>query len=267
MENDMIKNEDKQVLRFERGLVSVIMPAWNAEKHIKESIESVLSQTYTNWELLIVDDCSTDGTADLVRSYQEADHRIRLIRRKKNGGPSRAWNSAFRCMHGQYVAFLDADDIWIPEKLEIQLGFMKENDYGFSFASYDWIDENGDSVGKIINVPKMQSYHDMLKNTVIGTLTVVIDRDKVPVDPVPKNVRLNDSALWLSIARKGFNAYGYSGILGHYRILQTSYSRNKFSAAKNLWDLYTDVLKIPFIPKCWYFGWYAINSVIRYYIS
>lgn len=255
-------------MKFEKGLVSVIMPAWNAEKYIGRSIESVQAQTYTNWELIIADDCSTDGTRELVRRYKKQDPRIRLICRKKNGGPSRAWNSAFRYMRGQYVAFLDSDDLWIPGKLQDQLEFMKKNDCGFSFGNYDWIDSSDQPLGKTIRVPGVQTYEDMLKNTVIGTLTVILDREKVPVEPVPGNVKLNDSALWLAIARNGHKAYGYNDhILGHYRILSDSYSRNKSSSAKNLWDLYKDELEIPFIPRCWYFGWYAVNSVIRYYMT
>ena len=260
----MVKNIQNP--EFEKGLVSVIMPAWNAEKYIGASIESVQAQSYTNWELIIVDDCSTDGTRELVRSYRDKDSRIRLICRKKNGGPSRAWNSAFSYMRGQYVAFLDSDDLWIPEKLQVQLQFMKEKECGFSFGSYDWIDGDNNPLGKVIQVPAVQSYKDMLKNTVIGTLTVILDRAIVPVEKIPGDAKLNDSALWLSIARKGYLAYGYNSILGHYRVLSNSYSRNKTSSAKNLWDLYKDELEIPFLPRCWYFGWYAFNSVVRYYI-
>lgn len=249
----------------DKDLVSVITPAYNASKYIGDTIKSVQAQTYENWEMIIVNDCSTDDTAEIAREFASADPRIHVYDQKKNGGPARAWNRAFKEMHGRYAAFLDADDLWIPEKLERQLAFMKKKKAGFSYASYDWIDESGAPLGNIIKIPPKQDYKQMLANSVIGALTVIIDRELVDIKPIPP-VQINDSMLWLSIAKRGVTAYGCSEILGHYRIVSSSFSRNKGSAAKGLWRLYRDQLKIPFIPRCWYFGRYALNSVKRYYL-
>ena len=247
-------------------LVSVITPAYNAERFLQETIQSVISQTYDQWEMIIVDDGSTDSTYSLAESWSGKDSRIRVIKCRENGGQARAWNIAIAAAKGRYLAFLDADDLWVENKLEEQLAFMKENNYGFTYTMYDWIDENSGSAGKIIDVPESQSYKDMLKNTAIGALTVVIDRSLVDVAEIPE-VHLNDSMMWLQIAREGVTAYGYDKVLAHYRIVTNSFSRNKKRSAVRLWNLYRDQLKIPFFRRAYYFTCYAFNSIKRYYLK
>jgi len=124
---------------YKEGLVSIITPAYNAEKYIQETIESVLSQSYANWEMIIVDDKSTDKTVNIIEEF--CDDRIKLVKLEKNGGTSNAWNNAFKYATGEYVAFLDSDDLWVSTKLEEQINFMKKNNYVFTFSSYDWIDK------------------------------------------------------------------------------------------------------------------------------
>lgn len=247
-------------------LVSVITPAYNAERFLQETIESVLSQTYENWEMIIVDDGSTDSTYSLAESWSGKDSRIRVIKCQKNGGQARAWNIAIAAAKGRYLAFLDADDLWEENKLEEQLAFMNENNYGFTYTMYDWIDENSEPAGKTIDVPGSQTYKDILKNTAIGALTVVIDRAVVNVAEIPE-VHLNDSMMWLQIAREGVTAYGYEKVLAHYRIVTNSFSRNKKRSAARLWNLYRDQLKIPFFRRAYYFTCYAFNSIKRYYLK
>jgi teichuronic acid biosynthesis glycosyltransferase TuaG len=247
-------------------LVSVITPAYNAERFLPDTIRSVLAQTYEKWEMIIVDDCSADDTLRVAREYSEADSRIRVTQSEKNGGPAHAWNLALREARGRYVAFLDADDLWEPVKLEEQLDFMNRNGYGFTYAMYDWIGENDEPLGKTIRIPDSQNYKDILKNTVIGALTVVLDRERVDVREIPE-VQINDSMMWLQIAREGAVAHGYQKILGHYRIVSTSFSRNKKSTAKGLWRLYRDQLEIPLLRRSWYFACYAWNSIKRYYLQ
>ncbi|MDO4614335.1 MAG: glycosyltransferase family 2 protein [Lachnospiraceae bacterium] len=248
---------------FTPGLVSIITPAYNAAAFLEETVRSAQAQTYTNWEMIIVDDCSTDSTVELVKRLQKDDPRIRLIRRKQNGGPARAWNTAFRVMRGQYAAFLDSDDLWTPEKLAHQLAFMESHHYGFTYGSYDWIDEHSEALDKTIRIPDHQNYRDMLMNSVIGALTVVIDRSIYEIPQIPP-AQINDSMLWLTLAKSGAEAYGLQEIIGHYRIASNSFSRNKGNAAKGLWVLYRDYLKLPLPKRVWYFSGYAVNALKRY---
>ena len=159
-------------------LISIITPSYNSEKYLKECIESVLNQTYSNWEMLIVDDASIDGSRSIIESYSSKESRIKTILLDENSGAAKARNIAIDRSEGRYIAFLDSDDIWVPEKLEIQLMFMKDNKYAFTFSSYDVITEDGLKVTSRILVPIKISYSQYLKNTIIGCLTVMIDKSK-----------------------------------------------------------------------------------------
>ena len=247
-------------------LVSIITPLYNGERFIAETIESVLSQTYKNWELIIINDCSTDNSLDIVNKYAYKDTRIKVINLKRNGGPVNAWNVAFDYIEGRYLSFLDSDDIWIPTKIEEQINFMKKNNIGFCFASYDWIDENSKSLNRTINVPQKMTYNDMLKNTNIGLLTVMLDLDLVHFEKLPIVKMAWDFLLWAKIMKTGVIAYGYNKVIAHYRIRSKSASRNKFKAAKGLWIIYKDYLKIPPLKRFFYFLNYILNSLKRYYL-
>ncbi|WP_028043334.1 glycosyltransferase family 2 protein [Candidatus Stoquefichus massiliensis] len=250
---------------MEENLVSIITPAYNAGKTIREAIESVLNQTYQNWELLIVDDCSTDNTYEIINEFE--DLRIRVFRHEKNMGAAIAWNTAFKHMQGRYVAFIDADDIWTDNKLSLQLRYMKKNNYEFTYTSYDWIDDNGLSLNKIIKAPKTQTYESFLKNTNMGNSTVIMDRKYINILPVQK-VDMNwDGALRFPILKQGHTAHGMDEVCMHYRVNNNSVSSNKIKAAKGLWNLYKNILNIPFFPRCYYFGWYVFNSLKRYYLN
>lgn len=247
------------------GLVSIITPAYNAEKTISETINSVLKQSYENWEMIIIDDASKDSTVSVVEGY--TDPRIKLIKSKENMGPAMAWNQGFKIMKGRYLAFVDADDVWEPDKLKDQISFMMDNQYSFTFTAYDWIDENSKPLNKVVHARKKHTYKSCLKDTDMGNSTVILDRSVIEIPQLP-NVRYNnDGTLRFPIMKSGHNAYGIDKVYTHYRIMTNSVSRNKIKAAKNLWRIYADVLKIPIIPRCYYFAWYAFNAIKRNYFN
>ena len=241
------------------NLVSIITPSFNSSRFIQDCIDSVLSQTYNNWELLIVDDFSSDNSSELVKRYN--DDRILLIELKKNVGASEARNIAIRKAKGKYIAFLDADDIWAPQKLEDQIYFMKKKDIAFSFSSYQTVSEDGKKLLSVIKAPNIMTYSSYLKNTIIGCLTVIIDRDKTG-DFEMSNIRSShDMALWLLIMRRGFKAYGLDKILAKYRLVSTSNTRNKLRAAADVWTVYRTIERLSFSYSVWCYINYIFNAI------
>ena len=241
------------------NLVSIITPSFNSSRFIQDCIDSVLSQTYNNWELLIVDDFSSDNSSELVKRYN--DDRILLIELKKNVGASEARNIVIRKAKGKYIAFLDADDIWAPQKLEDQIYFMKKKDIAFSFSSYQTVSEDGKKLLSVIKAPNIMTYSSYLKNTIIGCLTVIIDRDKTG-DFEMSNIRSShDMALWLLIMRRGFKAYGLDKILAKYRLVSTSNTRNKLRAAADVWTVYRTIERLSFSYSVWCYINYIFNAI------
>ena len=246
---------------MDKNLVSIITPMYNAEKYIVGTIESVLKQSYENWEMIIVDDCSTDGCSEIAKSYSENDNRIKYIRTEKNSGVSNARNVALKMANGAFIAFLDSDDIWDCEKLEKQIRFMQENDYVITFTAYELMDENSNRMHKEIRVPKSVDYNTLLKGNVLGCLTVIINREKLGFDIRMSGERHEDYVLWLSILKRGIIAYGIDEVLAMYRKSSSSLSGNKFKAAKWTWNIYRNIEKIPFPKAVYYFINYAINGI------
>lgn len=244
-------------------LVSVITPAYNAERFIGETIESVLKQTYPHWEMIIVDDKSTDRTVEIVESYVKQDSRIKLIQLEKNSGSAVARNTAMDNAKGRYLAFLDSDDLWMEEKLEKQLKFMQENDIAFSFTKYVRMKENGELTNAISKAPKRVGYHQLMKHCVIGCLTVMIDREKVGEERMVNIRTRQDYAFWLSLMKKGFDAYGLPEVLAKYRLVENSISSNKLKAAKQNWYVYYHIEKQGLLKSLWYFAHYACISVFN----
>ena len=184
----------------EYGLVSIIMPCYNAANYIGETIESVLAQTYTDWELLIVDDCSTDDSLAVIARYQ--DPRIRVLQNETNSGAAASRNYALREANGKWMAFLDSDDLWENEKLQKQLTFMIERDYHFSYTLYSQINEDSTPLGKVISGPRKVTKRKMFRYCYVGCLTVIYDREYVgmiQIDPSLKN--RNDYAMWLKVSK------------------------------------------------------------------
>lgn len=243
--------------------VSIIMPSYNAAKFIAASIQSVIDQTYRNWELLITDDCSKDGTVKIVEQFLEKDNRIKLFSTGKNSGPACARNKSLEKVTGKYIAFLDSDDIWVSNKLETQLKFMIEKNVAFSFSSYSVMKEDGTPTGNTINVPKVIGYHGYLRNTIIGCLTVIIDREKTGDFIMPNIKTSEDMALWLNIMKRGFKAWGLQVPLAQYRVVSKSLTSKKWIEAKYVWKVYREIEHINPIYSAICFIGYAINAIIK----
>lgn len=198
------------------GLVSIITPNWNCGKFVSETIRSVLVQTYQNWEMIIVDDSSTDGSCEVMKPLMEADSRIRLLKNPKNSGAAVSRNYALREAKGRWIAFLDSDDLWAPEKLEKQLEFMCKNGYDFSYTDYVEIDDEGNETGMYISGPKRVSKFGMFAFCWLGCLTVMYNRDKVGLIQIEDIKKNNDYAMWLKVCRKA-NCYMLREPLAKYR--------------------------------------------------
>ena len=245
-------------------LVSVIMPCYNIEKFIAYTIESVQRQTYPHWELLIVDDASTDGTADIIKSHQNQDNRINLIVKPKHSGIADTRNQCLKMAKGRFLAFLDSDDLWYPEKLEQQLQFMTERNIGFSYSSYDCVDENGNPLEKTVKAAGDLDYDAYLRNTIIGCSTVMLDKTIVGEVVVPYFRTSEDTATWLNILKRGFLAYAIEQPLTSYRIRQHSASSNKLKAAADLWKVYRQNEKLPLPKALVCFSSYAFNAIKKH---
>ncbi|WP_067841028.1 glycosyltransferase family 2 protein [Amphibacillus sediminis] len=250
----------------QKSMVSVITPSFNAEATIENTINSVLNQTYENWEMIIIDDASTDDTVTIVEKYMNKDKRVKLIKHHRNKGAAHARNSGLEKAIGQFVAFLDSDDRWKPEKLEKQLSFMQSNSLAFSFTSYNQIStyKTGDKRIQKVNAPSVVTYHDLLKSNVIGCLTVMVNVEKTgPLQMVDIRAR-QDYALWLELTRKGYNAYGLEEPLADYYIRKNSLSSNKLKMAKLNWKIYRQVEKLSLFKTLWYFSFYLVKKVKKY---
>ena len=241
--------------------VSVIMPCYNMERFIADTIQSVINQTFTNWELLVVDDASTDKTVEVVKSFCEKDPRINLEVKDEHSGIADTRNRCLQTAQGRYLAFLDADDLWHPDKLERQLGFMIEHNIGFSYTSYDCVDESGNPLDKTVKTAGNLDYKSYLRNTIIGCSTVMIDKEAVGEVKVPSFRTSEDAATWLDILKKGFKAYAIEEPLTSYKIRKKSASSNKFKAAADLWNVYRQNEKLPFFKAVFYFSCYAFNAI------
>ena len=175
---------------YNEGKVSIIVPVYNAENFLHRTVDSILAQTYENWELLLADDCSTDQSRDIMKSY--TDERIHCFYCEKNSGPAGARNLALRKASGQYIAFLDADDFWLPQKLEKQISFMKKGNYPFSFTSYEFADANAVRSGTVAHAPERVGYQEILKSSTIAPSTAVLDRNQIDTALIymPENLSL-----------------------------------------------------------------------------
>ena len=242
-------------------LVSVIMPCYNMERFIAFTIESVQRQTYPNWELCIVDDASSDQTVEIIKRHQDQDDRIHYSVKPQHSGIADTRNQCIRMAQGKYLAFLDADDVWHPEKLETQLQFMMQRHIGFSYSSYDCIDEAGYLLDKQVKAAGDLNHDDYLHNTIIGCSTVMIDTAIIGEVIVPNFRTSEDTATWLNILRKGHLAYAIDMPLTSYRIRRRSASSNKLKASYDLWKVYRQQEKMPLFKTMECFFSYAFNAI------
>lgn len=243
-------------------MVSIITPVYKCEKLIEETIKSVLNQTYKNWEWLLVDDCTPDNSAEIIKKYQEKDNRIKYFKLNENSGAAIARNKALNESRGRFVAYLDADDLWKNNKLEKQVSFMKENGYAFSCTDYEKIDENGNSLNKIVTIPKEVTYELFLRNTIIQTVGVMVDTKLTgkEIIKMPNIRRRQDAATWCQLLKNGFNCYECPENLSYYRVVSNSLSSNKFKAVKMNWYWYRKIEKLPFWKAYYCFIGYAWNA-------
>ncbi len=237
------------------------MPCYNMESYVADSIASVQQQTYPHWELLIVDDASTDRTVEIVKTLAEQDEKIRFVVKPQHSGIADTRNQCIEMAQGRFLAFLDADDIWHPEKIETQLQYMLDNQVGFTYTTYDWIDEDGHTLNKFINTIGNLDYKKYLRNTIIGCSTVMVDTNLVGKVSVPRFRTSEDTATWLDILKKGHLAYALNEPLVSYRIRRRSASSNKLKASADLWKVYRQNEKLPFFKALYYFGCYAFNAI------
>lgn len=246
---------------MKEGLVSIITPVYNAEKFVEDTIKSVKSQTYENWELLLIDDCSSDSSADIIKRYAKDDSRIKYIKLNKNSGAAVTRNTGLSNAEGRYIAFLDSDDIWKPTKLEKQMELLKSEKVGFCFTSYRYIQQNGEPMNKVARAPKKIDYNGLLKNTIIGCSTVLIDKKIIGEFEMTNVRRGQDTATWLKLLKRTDFAYGIYEDLVWYRVVSGSLSDNKWIAIKRTWNTYRNVEKLS-LPKAMYvFVFYAYNAV------
>lgn len=243
-------------------LVSIVVPVYNAEKYIRQTVDCVLRQTYKNWELLLVDDGSLDGSVAVMKSIP--DERIRVLEYGEGGCAALARNMGVEAAQGRYLAFLDADDLWLDEKLEKTLQHMKEKDAAFVFTSYEFGDRDAVGTGKVVAVPEHLSYKQALSRTVIFTSTVLLDLKKLGKEqammPVVKS---EDTATWWRILKNGVKAYGLNENLVIYRRGGKSLSSNKLEAVRRIWKLYEMQEDLNFFQRCICFVGWAFRAVAR----
>ena len=249
-------------------MVSIIVPVYRAQAFIAETIAMVRKQTYHNWELILVDDASPDDSAKLIQNMIDEksteEERIRLIRKEKNEGAAKARNTGIALAQGRYIAFLDADDIWFPDKLEKELAFMKKKQAGFAFTAYEFGDENAKGTGKTVTVPEQLTYRKALSRTVIFTTTVIFDTKVIPKELIRMpEVESEDTATWWKILRAGYTAYGLNEVLAIYRRPEKSLSSNKFIAMKRIWNLYRKEEKLALPDSIFCFCLWAIRATLR----
>ncbi|MDR1773791.1 MAG: glycosyltransferase [Clostridioides sp.] len=244
-----------------KPLVSIITPVYNSGKFLSETIESIQKQTYTNWQLLLVDDCSSDNSVEIIKDYQKHDSRIKFIQLEKNSGAAVSRNVGLKNAEGRFVAFVDSDDLWNSKKLETQVNYMLKENIGFTFTSYRYMKEDGTRTNKVARAPKKIDYENLLKNTIIGCSTVVIDKDIFGEFEMPYVRRGQDTATWLKLLKKEKYAYGIYEDLVDYRLVGNSISSNKLKAIKRTWNTYRNIEKLSLPKSIYVFCFYAYNAI------
>lgn len=220
-----------------QGLVSIITPMYNAKRYIEKTIESVQRQTYQNWEMIVMDDLSEDGCTEIVKEYAAVDARIKYFCVSEKSGVAKTRNAAMQQATGQYLSFLDSDDLWQPDKLERQIVLMQEKQCAFVYGGCDVIDENGEPQNKVRHVPEHVTYEELLWGNVIPCLTVLVDREKTGDFQMPV-MGHEDYATWLNVLKKVSEAYGIDSVLGSYRVNRNSVSGKKLRTIRWTWNIY-----------------------------
>jgi teichuronic acid biosynthesis glycosyltransferase TuaG len=252
----------------EQPKVSIITPVYNASKYIVLTMDSVLAQSYDNWEMVMVDDCSSDNSVNIVKSYQAKDSRFRLIELEENSGSGIARNTAIKAAEGRIIAFLDSDDIWHQDKLKLHVQFMLDNDAPFSHTSYGYIDEKGEKIKSTFHVSKKPVTYKMgLKRTEISCLTAMYDTQYVGKRYMSTHRRKQDYALWLDILKNGFHSIPLDKELAYYRQHSGSATSNKTTLIKKHFLFLREQEKLNLFQSLYYTSWWMLNGFIRYYLK
>ncbi|ALZ87344.1 glycosyl transferase [Aerococcus urinaeequi] len=251
-------------MTFEANLISIVTPVYNAERFIAETIKSVQAQEYTNWELLLVNDQSTDNSQFIIEEFAIEDNRIKVINLAENSGAAVARNTGIAASKGQYIAFVDSDDAWDSDKLIRQIAFMQKGGIAFSYTDFRLVDEQGNVLKEKANVPVSLDYTGLLKNTAIACSTVMIDREQIGDFRMPLVRKGQDTATWLQIMREtGIKAYGINLPLNSYRQVAGSISSDRIGALKRTWNTYYNLEKLPLPKASYYFASYVMNAILR----
>lgn len=251
------------MLHGEFGLVSIIMAAYNAEKTIELAIESVLNQTYSNFELLVINDCSKDGTAKLVEDFSAKDNRVRLISNEKNSGVSLTRKHGLEEANGSWIAILDSDDAWAPEKLEKQIELQNRTNADLLFTGSAFMDSEGRPIDWYLHAPAEATYRQLLKQNVLSNSSALVRKELYAKHYAVGDGMHEDFAIWLSILKEGKKAYGVDEPLLIYRIAKSSKSGNKIKAAKMNWNTYRYV-GLNVVEAAYYEAWYMFKNVMKY---
>lgn len=242
--------------------VSVITPIYNSAEYLSQTVNSVLQQTYPEWELILIDDCSEDSSLSIAKSFAEKDKRIRILQMPENGGMASAINLGCKNAQGRYIAFLDSDDVWLPEKLEKQVQFIQENNYAITCTSYIQVSEDGSRTGRLFKARKKVDYRRMLLDCPVGHSTVVYDTEALGVQVVPNIRKRSDDALWLQILKFEPYIWGLQETLVQYRLRGKSLSRNKFALVKYHWKLYREIEHMSILSSALHIAYWGFIKIV-----
>lgn len=244
-------------------LISIIVPNYNSELVLQETLDSVINQTYKNWELIFVDDCSTDSSYQIAKKNSEFDKRIRIFQLENNSGPGYATKYGFEKAKGEWIAFIDADDVWSLNKLEVQLNFCLKNNYKFSCTDYVQVDGNGKSLNRIIKCHPKANYRKVLMFCPIGSSTVLIKSSLLAKVEIPNIRKNNDFSLWLRILKIYPYVYGIQKVMMNYRVWPQSISYNKFKKVKYSWFVFREYENKSIIKSTFLILWWGLIKIIK----
>lgn len=245
------------------GLISIIMAAYNAEKTIEVAIQSVINQTYKNWELIVVNDCSQDGTLEIVSTLAKSDSRIRIINNPINCGASQTRHNGLMQARGEWIAILDSDDIWTNDKLEKQITLQEQTGAELLFTGSAFMNDAGQRLNWILHVPEKIGYKKLLKQNLISNSSVLVKTDLFKQHEAIGDNMHEDFACWLQILRTGRIAYGIDEPLLIYRLSSNSKSSNKIKAAVMNWNTYR-YIRLSIITSIYFMCWYTVNGLLKY---
>lgn len=245
--------------------VSIVMPLYNSENTIAKTIESVLAQTYSNWEINIVDDCSTDKSADIVKAYAKKDKRIKYYRLSENSGAAIARNTSINFADGKYLAFLDSDDLWFKDKLKMQVDFMQYENVGFSFTEYSMVNEHGELIKERVKSPAKISFKGLLSGSPIMCSSVMLDIEKFSQIVMPDIKSGQDYATWALLLKETDYAHNVGKVLAVYLKQKSSLSSKKVNALKRTWRINRKLLHVGFFSCLMYIFVYSLKWIFKHY--